>query len=71
MPRKKLKDQDAILSHNLIIRVSEELFKKLEKLYSESDCQSIAEVTRKILSNEKINCFYRDVSIMHQSKKCH
>ncbi|MGY4383916.1 hypothetical protein ACVWYN_000942 [Pedobacter sp. UYP24] len=63
MPRKKLKDQDAILSHNLIIRVSEELFKKLDKLYSESDCQSIAEVARKILSNEKINCFYRDVSI--------
>jgi negative regulator of replication initiation len=63
MPRKKLKDQDAILSHNLIIRVSEELFRKLDKLYGESDCQSIGEVARKILSSEKINCFYRDVSI--------
>ncbi|TCC82825.1 hypothetical protein [Pedobacter hiemivivus] len=63
MPRKKLKDQDAILSHNLVIRVSEKLFKKLEKIYGESDCQSIAEVARKILSNQKINCFYRDVSL--------
>ncbi|MET3115450.1 hypothetical protein AAKU52_003199 [Pedobacter sp. CG_S7] len=63
MPRKKLKDQDAILSHNLIIRVSEKLFKRLEKLYGVSDCQSIAEVARKILSNDRINCFYRDVSL--------
>jgi len=63
MSRKKMKDQDAVLSHNLIIRVSPDLYNKLDKLLKESDCQSIAEVARKILCNRKINCFYKDVTM--------
>jgi hypothetical protein len=63
MPRKKQKDQDAVLSHNLIIRVSPDLYNKLDKLLKESDCESIAEVARKILTNRKINCFYKDISM--------
>lgn len=63
MPRKKLANPDEILSHPIIIRVTEKLFKRLEKLQKESDCQSVGQVARKILSNEKINCFYRDISL--------
>lgn len=63
MPRKKQEDQEAILSHNLIIRVSQPLYEKLNKIQKESDCQSIAEVARKILSNQKIKCFYKDISM--------
>lgn len=63
MPRKKQQDQKALLSHNLIIRVSKPLYEKLDKIQKESDCQSIAEVARKILSNQKIKCFYKDVSM--------
>lgn len=63
MPRKKKEDQDAILSHNLIIRVSKPIYERLNKIHKESDCQSIAEVARKILSNQKIKCFYVDISM--------
>lgn len=63
MPRKKQEDQEAILSHNLIIRVNQKLYDKLDHIYKESDCQSIAEVARKILSNQKIKCFYKDISM--------
>lgn len=63
MSRNKQQDQDAILSHNLIIRISQDLFNKLDKIYKESNCQSIAEVVRRILANQKINCFYTDVTM--------
>jgi hypothetical protein len=63
MPRKKLANPEEILSRPIIIRVTEKVFKRLEKIYLESDCQSVGEVARKILSNEKINCFYRDISL--------
>lgn len=63
MPRKKLANPDDLLSHSIIIRVTETVFKKLEKLQQESDCQSIGEIARKILSKQKINCFYRDISL--------
>lgn len=63
MPRKKQQDQDAVLSHCLIIRVSKDQYEKLDKLYKQSDCQSIAEVVRKILYNRKINCFYKDITM--------
>lgn len=63
MPRKKQENQEAVLSHNLIIRVSQPLYEKLNKIQKESDCQSIAEVARKILSNQKIKCFYKDTSM--------
>lgn len=63
MPRKKLANPDDILSHPIIVRVTGTVFKRLEKLQQESDCQSVGEVARKILSKEKINCFYRDISL--------
>jgi len=63
MPRKKLKNEDDILSHNLIVRVNATQFNKLEKLRIESNCQTVAEIVRRILSGKKINCFYTDVSM--------
>ncbi|WP_259069482.1 mobilization protein [Mucilaginibacter sp. X4EP1] len=63
MSRKKASNQDSLLSHPIRTRVTEATFKKLEKLQSESDCQSVGEVARKILSGEKLNLFYRDISL--------
>lgn len=60
---KKKTSEDELLRHNLIIRVNDGLHQKLNKLLAESDCQSIAEVARKILTNQKINCFYKDASM--------
>jgi hypothetical protein len=62
MPRPKTADEE-LLKHNLIIRVNDTLYQRLDKLCKESDCQSIAEVARKILSKERINCFYKDATM--------
>ena len=63
MPRKKLANPEEILSKPIIIRVTEAVFKRLEKLQKESDCGSVGEVARKILLQKRINCFYRDISL--------
>jgi len=63
MSRKKLENEAEILSHNLIVRVSEPQFNKLEKLRLESNCQTVAEIVRRILSNRKVNCFYTDITM--------
>lgn len=60
MPAKKDKE---ILSHNLIIRVTETTFKRLEKMRNESNYASIAEIARRILSNQKIKLYYQDISM--------
>jgi hypothetical protein len=63
MPRKKLSNPEDILNRPIVIRITETVFKRLEELQKESDCGSVGEVARKILSQKKINCFYRDISV--------
>ncbi|WP_256006829.1 plasmid mobilization relaxosome protein MobC [Pedobacter deserti] len=63
MPRKKAKDQDQLLSNPIIIRVTKAVFDKLEAKRKESDCGTIGEVARKILSDRPIKCFYKDVTL--------
>ncbi len=63
MGRKKAKNQDELLVHLLRVRISHATLKRLEKLLAESSCRSIGEVGRKLLSRERINCFYRDASL--------
>src|SRR5690606_11647055 len=63
MARKKVKNREKLLTRSIIIRVDDTLFRRLEKLQRESDCSSIAEVVRRILSRRRINCFYRDISM--------
>jgi hypothetical protein len=54
MSRKKFKNQDELLTHPIIIRVNEHTYKRLEKIQTHSNCKSIGEVARNILSKEKI-----------------
>ncbi|WP_130857907.1 mobilization protein [Olivibacter jilunii] len=63
MPRKKVKDQEQVLSHPIILRITESEFNKLEKIRQESDCKSIGEVVRKILAKRKITYLHRDISM--------
>lgn len=63
MTRKRAKKKEERLTHPIIFRVTETVFKKLEKLQQESSCQSVGEVARKIVSGEKILCFYKDISL--------
>ena len=61
--KKKAKNQEELLTHNVIVRVTETVFNKLEKMRIESGSSSVAEVVRKILSNRKIKIFRQDISL--------
>lgn len=63
MSRKKAKDQEQILSHPIIIRVNEKLYKRLEEMRNQSECSCIGEVIRRILTNRKIKVYHKDVSM--------
>lgn len=63
MSRPKLKDEKERLSYSIIIRVNEATFKRLEKLAVNSSYRSVAEVARRILSNEKLNIFHKDITL--------
>lgn len=49
-----------LLTHPIRTRVTKPVFERLESLKNKSACQTIGEVARKILSKEKILCFYLD-----------
>jgi hypothetical protein len=63
MPRKKSRNPEQLLTHPIIVRVNESTFKRLEKIQLNSNCQSIGEVARNILSKEKILMLTRDVTM--------
>ncbi len=54
MGRTKYKKQEDLLNFPVRTRVT---------LVAESSCQSVGEVARKILSKEKILCFYKDITM--------
>ena len=60
MKRKKVNDQSKLLTHPIRTRVTERVFKRLENTRVNSNCSTVAEVARKVLSREKILCYYRD-----------
>lgn len=63
MARRKAKDQDKILSHPIIIRLTEKQYKKVADLWLNSDCKSIGEVVRKIIANRPIKLLHKDISM--------
>jgi len=63
MPRNKSKNQGDLLSQLIIVRVTQKVFDKLENLQKKSNCQSIGEVARKILSRENILMLHRNISM--------
>jgi len=63
MPRSKAKDQEGLLSHPIIVRVTAAEFKRLDELRKDSDVKTIGDIIRKILSNQKIKIIKQDLSI--------
>jgi len=63
MPRKKSADPEKILTRVLRIRLTDAAFKRLEKISKSSDCHTVGEAARKILSKEKITLFYKDITL--------
>lgn len=63
MPRKKSSNPEEVLTHFVRTRVTEKVYKRLEKIRLNSDCHSIGGVARKLLSQEKITLFYKDMTL--------
>ena len=69
MARKKSADPEKILSRVLRIRLTDAAFKRLEKISKSSDCRTVGEAARKILSQEKITLFYKDITLNSAMKE--
>ncbi|RYE51875.1 MAG: hypothetical protein EOP48_17635 [Sphingobacteriales bacterium] len=54
---------EELLKYSIIVRVNESLHQRLNKLIAESDCRTLAEVVCKVLTNQKVKCFYQDASM--------
>lgn len=63
MSRKKSAKPQELLTRIIRTRVTEATFKHLDKIHKQSDCGSIAEVVRMVLSNRKIKLFHIDASM--------
>lgn len=63
MPRKKSPNPEAVLTHFIRTRVTEKVYLRLDKISRNSDCHSVGGVARKILSQEKITLFYKDLTL--------
>lgn len=62
MPRPKIAEKDQ-LKHLLRIRVNQTIYQRLTSMQKQSDCRSICEIARKILSKERINLFHKDATM--------
>lgn len=63
MARKKSPNPEALLTHHIQAKVSKDVFNRLEQLMLNSDCQSMGELARRILSKERITYFLKDTSM--------
>ena len=63
MARKKSGDQQELFTYPIRTRVTEKAFKRLEKLRETSNCSTVGELVRKVLSNQEIKCFHIDRSL--------
>ena len=63
MGRKTIEDATALLRHPIRTRVDDKVYKRLEDLLASSNCQSIGQLVRKILSNQRITVYHKDKSL--------
>jgi hypothetical protein len=63
MPRKKSSHPEQLLTHRIRTRVTAAHYERLERMRRNSDCRSVGEVARKILSAEKITVFHKDMTL--------
>src|SRR5690606_5274384 len=63
MPRKKVSNRERLLSHPVRTRLTRKNYNRLEEMVRNSDCSSVGEVARKILSRQRIVLFHRDISM--------
>jgi hypothetical protein len=63
MARKKSTNPSELLTHLIGVRLSDKTYQRLSDIQQKSDCQSVSELARRILTKEKIACFHIDASM--------
>ncbi|GEP93282.1 plasmid mobilization relaxosome protein MobC [Chitinophaga terrae (ex Kim and Jung 2007)] len=63
MGRRPATDKEALFIYPVRTRVTATVYKRLEKMVAEGDCNSIGEAARRVLSGDKITIFYVDNSL--------
>lgn len=63
MSGKKAERESNNLIHPIRTRVDQQTYERLQSLLENSTCQSMGELARKLITREKINCFYKDVTM--------
>ncbi|GAB3530784.1 hypothetical protein GCM10027443_12100 [Pontibacter brevis] len=63
MARKKEKTEEVLLSQPIIFRVTEAEYRRLEDIQKKSDCHSVGEVIRRMLTGKPIKLFHKDASL--------
>ncbi|MBL7872082.1 MAG: plasmid mobilization relaxosome protein MobC [Cyclobacteriaceae bacterium] len=63
MARKKSSDQAELLTKLVGVRLSANVYNRLEKFRQQTDCQSMGELGRRILSKERITYFLKDATM--------
>ena len=62
MGRRKAQNPEALLTRHVQAKVTQEVYDRLETISKSSDCHSIGEVARRVLSKEKIVAYSVDRS---------
>lgn len=63
MGRRKANQPDDNLTQVIMLRVTENAWRKLENIRLNSDCQTVPEVIRRILEKDKIIYYHKDASM--------
>ena len=63
MTRKKLINREELLKYKVGVRFDEKTYHKLKSWVEQSNASSIGELVRKIVTNEKVTFFVKDVSM--------
>jgi hypothetical protein len=63
MAGKKRRDTDSLLIHQIFTRINDKSFNRLNVILSKSNCHTIGELARKILSNERVIVYHTDKSL--------
>lgn len=63
MGRKKIENKDALLIHRINTRINDRAYRRLSETLGSSNCQTIGQLARKILSRERITVYQKDKSL--------
>jgi hypothetical protein len=63
MGRKTIQDTATLLRHPIRTRLDDKAYRRLEDMLSSSNCQSIGQLVRKILSGQRITVYHKDISL--------